>query len=134
MAGNNSEEFFLTRVYTGTDGLTHFESTSLPLYSRGKIGALSDSIGGASIEFRTNPADYEYDWHAAPRRQFVVMLDGEIEIETGDGEKRRFASGDVILLEDTEGQGHRTRNTGGTRRRSLFVATDAEIPLRPAAD
>lgn len=32
------------------------------------------------------------------------------EIETGDGEKRRFRGGDILLVEDVTGRGrHRTR-------------------------
>jgi hypothetical protein len=46
--------------------------------------------------------------HPAPARQFMVLLTGVIEVEAG-GQKRRFNAGDVILAEDTDGQGHATR-------------------------
>ena len=53
-----------------------------------------------------------------------MLLDGEIEIETGDGEKRRFSGGDILLVEDTTGRGHRTRPVDGRTRRSLFIPLD----------
>ena len=49
------------------------------------------------------------------------MLDGEIEIETSDGETRRFSGGDILLVEDVDGRGHRTRTVNNQPRRSLFL-------------
>ena len=75
--------------------------------------------------FRENDSGYDYDWHHAPQRQLIVLLDGEIEIETSFGERRRFRGGEIILVEDTHGAGHRTRSITSGPRRSLF------IPLPP---
>ncbi len=47
--------------------------------------------------------------HAAPQRQLVVILSGEAEIETSDGNTRRFRQGDVFLADDTTGEGHISR-------------------------
>jgi hypothetical protein len=47
--------------------------------------------------------------HPAPRRQLVVVLDGEFEIETSDGDRRTFSPGGFALFEDTTGRGHVTR-------------------------
>lgn len=49
------------------------------------------------------------DAHPAPRRQLVIVLAGQFEIETTDGDRRMFAPGDVALFEDTTGLGHVTR-------------------------
>jgi hypothetical protein len=46
---------------------------------------------------------------------------GQIEIEVSDGEVRRFSGGDVLLVEDVDGRGHRTRTTDGNSRRSIFI-------------
>ena len=62
-----------------------------------------------SVVFTTSDADWRGDWHPTPRKQFVFVLGGAIEIEVADGEIRRFAVGDIILLEDTAGKGHDTR-------------------------
>jgi hypothetical protein len=41
-----------------------------------------------------------------------VMLQGTVEATTSDGETRQFGPGDAALLEDTHGDGHRTRVVG----------------------
>ena len=74
--------------------------------------------------FRTNEPGYDYDWHPAPQRQFIALLDGAIEIEVSDGERRTFRGGEVLLLEDTAGRSHRTRNVEPHERRSLFIVLD----------
>ena len=101
-------EKFLTivRIYTGTDDQSHFEDVQIPLKSSGKIGFLSELMNATGIVFRETGGDYNYDFHTAPRRQYVVNLEGEVEIEVGDGSKRVLRSGDILLAEDTSGQGH----------------------------
>jgi hypothetical protein len=37
---------------------------------------------------------------------------GEIEVQASDGERRRFLPGACLLMEDTLGKGHATRNVG----------------------
>ena len=48
-------------------------------------------------------------WHTAPQRQYVLFVIGEAEIEVSDGAKRIVRGGDVLLVEDTIGKGHRNR-------------------------
>ncbi|HUF10150.1 MAG TPA: hypothetical protein VMO47_12560 [Rhodothermales bacterium] len=111
----------ITRLYSSPDGESHFEEVDIDLEDAGEIGSLSEERRVNGIVFRENPPDYDYDWHNAPRRQYIIMLDGNIEIEVSDGEIRQFTGGDVLLVEDTTGKGHRTRTTDGKSRRSVFV-------------
>ena len=111
----------VTRVYATPDGVSHFDDLDVALADAGPIGRLSEPVPALGVVFRETAADYDFDWHPAPQRQFIVLLDGHIEIEAGDGETRRFAGGDVLLVEDTTGRGHRTRTTDGKARRSLFI-------------
>ncbi|MGN5479259.1 hypothetical protein ACTMU2_26870 [Cupriavidus basilensis] len=59
-------------------------------------------------------------------RMWIIMLDGEMEFEASDGERRSLVPGSALLLEDTTGKGHRGRVVGG------LVATLAmvEAPAR----
>lgn len=114
----------ITQIYTDAAGESHFGEIDYALHDNGAIGQLSEWLPATKLAFRKTGADYDYDWHNAPRRQFIIMLDGHIEIEMSDGEKREFVAGDVILLEDTAGKGHRTRELSGKPRRSIFVALD----------
>ena len=40
---------------------------------------------------------------------WIFFLNGEMEFEASDGERRRYAQGNALLLEDTTGNGHRSR-------------------------
>ena len=111
----------VTRLYATPDGESHFEDVEIPLTKAHTIGTLSEPFETRTIMFRENPADYDNDWHNVPQRQYVILLNGTMEIETSDGEVRRFHGGDIILAEDTDGRGHRTRTVDGTVRRSVFV-------------
>jgi hypothetical protein len=112
---------YYTRIYTDDVGHSCFEVIEVPLHDKGAVGLLSESMKVSSLQFRENKPDYNWDFHVAPQRQFIILLDGEIEIENSRGEKRSFKSGDILLVEDTEGKGHRTKNISQEIRRSIFV-------------
>ena len=111
----------LTRVYTTADGGSAFDVVDVELSDAGSIGRLSAWWEADGVAFRENDPDYDWDWHCAPTRQLIILLDGAIEIEVTSGEKRAFRGGDVLLVEDTTGRGHRTRTTDGRSRRSVFI-------------
>jgi hypothetical protein len=114
----------ITRIYTGEDNQSHFEDIDIHLKDGGKGGFMSELMKATGIVFRETDGSYNYDFHNAPRRQYVVNLEGEVEIELGDGTKRTFRSGDIFLGEDTTGQGHISRAVGGKPRKSLFITLD----------
>jgi hypothetical protein len=109
------------RVYTGEDGASHFEDIEIELHDRGASGSISDLWAGKGVMFREVGGDYALDFHTAPRRQFVINLKGEVEIEVGDGTIRRLGAGDILLAEDTTGQGHISRAVDGKPRTCLFI-------------
>jgi hypothetical protein len=115
------EAFSITRVYTDEAGDSCFEDIERPLDSEGEIGFLSEPEVAEHIIFRKVVPTYDYDFHTAPDRQYLILLDGEIEIETSLGEKRRFGAGEILLLEDTTGKGHKARNLKPATRSSVFV-------------
>ena len=94
----------LYRLYTGDAGQSHFEDQTLSSHP-----ALTESQATSHIAFVEVPVGTFRDWHPAPRRQYVIILSGQLEIGLGDGTKRRFGAGDARLVEDTTGQGHTTR-------------------------
>ena len=113
----------VTRLYTGDDGQSHFEEIVVDMLPN-IVGHISETFGATGIVFRETSGDYDYDSHTAPRRQYVVNLDGAVEITVGSGEKRVFGAGEVFICEDTTGQGHISRAVNGEIRRSLFVTLD----------
>lgn len=65
------------------------------------------------------------DWHPAPARQFLALMSGAVEMETTDGTARKFFPGDLVLLQDTSGKGHLTRNIGDGYATFLVVPVPA---------
>ncbi len=114
----------VTRIYSGDDGESHFEDVEIPLEDLGDIGRMSKLMGATGIVFREVSGDYHYDFHNAPRRQYVINLDAAVEIEVGDGTVRRLEAGEVLLAEDTTGRGHISRAVEGRPRRCIFVTLD----------
>ena len=57
----------------------------------------------------------------APRRQWVAVLCGTVEVEVTDGSRRTFGPGDLLRAEDTEGTGHVTRPVGDPPVEALFL-------------
>ncbi len=95
------------RLSTGDDGQSHLEEQML-----GAHPALQTPQSAAHIVFGQLPVGTFIDWHPAPRRQYVIILAGQLEIGLGDGTVRRFGPGDARLVEDTTGRGHTTRVVG----------------------
>jgi len=114
----------ITRLYTGSDSESHFEDIEIDLDNSGEIGDLSEKVDATGIIFRRTGPDYDYDWHNAPQRQYIIMLDGSVDIEIGDGTVRRFSTGDILLVEDLTGRGHKSRAVDRQPRTSVFVTLD----------
>jgi hypothetical protein len=110
-----------TRIYSDHDGQSQFEDVTVPLLDNGIVGFLSTIYKVSGLQFRENKENYDWDFHNAPASQFIILLDGEIEIETSEGKVRRFKGGDILFVEDVSGRGHRTRNISQHVRKSLFV-------------
>lgn len=116
-----SASWTVTRMFTGEDGRSHFEDVSFEMEDRGPKGMISPPLPVTGMQFRTVADDYHLDFHTAPRRQLIVNLTGSVELELGDGTKRVFGPGSIVLAEDTTGQGHISRNVDGEPRTCLFI-------------
>lgn len=120
------------RLYTDVDGHSRFEDVS-PLGRTTGVAesdleaTFSDPIPAGWVVFRhvLREAD-DSRRHNAPRRQFIVLLKGECEVEASTGEKRRLVPGSVLLTEDIEGLGHITRRIGQGERLTLLIPLDPD--------
>lgn len=91
------------RLYTRDDGQSHIEAIDLTQRPDWTVPQAA-----TMIVFRTAPVGMFLDWHPASRREYVVILSGQLEIGLGDGSKHVFGAGDARLVEDTTGHGHTT--------------------------
>jgi hypothetical protein len=114
----------ITRLYTGNDGESHFEDMDIPLKDIGGNEIRSDVTKATGIIFRETGVNFDYAWHNAPQRQYVITLQGQAEITVGDGTRRQFGPGDIMLAEDLTGRGHITRAINNQPRISIFVTLD----------
>ena len=110
----------IVRLYTGADNESHFEDIEIALNPMGHMQA-SELQSTHGIMFRSSPPSHSSDYHPVPKRQYVITLSGQVEIETGDGTVRRFGPGEVMLAEDTTGRGHITRVVGNQPRHYVFI-------------
>ncbi len=108
-----------TRTYADPLGISHFEDVEVKLKQTNFAPPapplfLSSFSPASQYAFCTLPADWYGDWHPTPKKQFSFILSGELEVQTGDGELRRFSPGSIRLMEDTSGKGHTTRVVGAS--------------------
>jgi quercetin dioxygenase-like cupin family protein len=108
-------------LYVDAQGETHFRDIEVKWTKEGPGGKMSDTLKATGIIFRQTPGSYDYAWHPAPRRQYIINLDGGVEITASDGEKRVIGAGEVLLVEDVHGKGHMSKAIEGKMRHSIFV-------------
>ena len=113
------------RVYADDRGDSHFQDVYLPSERQttptGVVAALTEPQPVDGIIFRLVLSEASDTVpHNAPQRLLIVHLEGVAEVEVSDGEKRRFGPG-ILLVEDTKGRGHLTRNVSSGLRRTLVA-------------
>ena len=108
-------------LYTDAKGESHFRDIEVEWTEEKHFSKMSKRLPATGIIFRETSGDYDLDWHPAPRRQYIINLDGAVQITASDGEARVIKAGEVILVEDTTGKGHLSKSVGGQMRRSIFV-------------
>lgn len=110
-------------LYTDASGESHFRDIEVEWAEERRGSKLSKRLPANGIIFRQTKADNDLDFHNAPRRQYIVNLQGSVKITASDGESRVIGPGEVFLVEDTTGKGHQS-HTLGEQRLSLFIPLD----------
>jgi hypothetical protein len=123
---NRATSMRYVRIYADSEGQSHFEEveetlTEVDFAPPAAPQNVSTFAPASRVGFLSVPPGWFGDWHPVPRRQYLFYLAGEIEIEVGDGEVRRFGPGSVLLAEDTDGPGHTTRAVGTDPVRAAVV-------------
>jgi quercetin dioxygenase-like cupin family protein len=110
----------INRLFTGPDGQTHVEEIEAKFTPAGGLDAYKLLANGGA-ELRRAPPGRVADWHAAPRRQYVITISGHGEIEVAGGKKFQVGPGSIDLVEDVTGKGHITRTMGNEDRVTIQV-------------
>jgi hypothetical protein len=111
-------------LYEDERGESHWRDIEVEWSEQTVGGPASRRLPASGIIFREMPVTYDLDWHVAPRRQYVVHLDGDALITASDGESRTVKAGEILLVEDVSGKGHRSKNAVGRPYHCLFIALD----------
>ena len=114
----------LIRLFTGSDGESHFEVGTIDLATPHGVALRSASSHATTVAFEESPPRSSLDWHTAPVRQFVITLRGTLEFETRLGETFTLAPGQVLLAEDTTGGGHKWRLTDDAPWQRVYVGLE----------
>ena len=68
--------------------------------------------------------------HPAPRRQFLVVLQGELEIVTTLGQHEHLRPGDVLFADDGDSLGHISRDVGDEPLMLMAIGVDGDWDYR----
>ena len=119
------------RIWTGSDGQSHFEEGTIGLESGARGDFLSGKAATVSISFQETRSGGTFAWHDAPTRQFVITLSGTLDFQTRKGEHFTIRPGDILLAEDTTGGGHSWRLVDDEpwRRAYVILAPDVSVPF-----
>ncbi len=62
--------------------------------------------------------------HVAPRRQFLVVLGGVLELVSSSGDTEHLVAGDFVLADDIGSSGHISRDVGEEPLMLMAIAID----------
>ena len=99
------------RLWTGTDGQSHFEKGVIDLAPGVRGDFLSGKIGAVSVSLQETRSGGTFEWHTAP------------------------VPGTVLLAEDTAGGGHSWKLVDKEPWRRIYVvlAPDVKVPFKAEA-
>ena len=120
----------LPTLYTAADGRARFRDDALPLAEGTPAARLSALRASSGCQFRHSPAGFASGFHCTTTPQWLVVLQGRMEIGLQDGSTRIFGPGECFYSNDTLPSGatfdatlhgHRSRALDGAPLVTLFV-------------
>ena len=120
----------LTTLYTAANGRARFRDDALPLAEGTSAARLSALMASGGCQFRHSPAGFASSFHCTTTPQWLVVLQGRMEIGLQDGSTRIFGPGECFYSNDTLPpgatfdatlHGHRSRALDDAPLVTLFV-------------
>jgi len=128
----NLTPFTVTELFTDTDGRARFRDHTLQLTEGTPISRLTALAASGGLQWRESPVGFASSFHCTGEPQWLIVLQGRMEIVLQDGSSRVFGPGEVFYSNDTlpagatfdeQLHGHRSRLLGDEPLRTLFVRT-----------
>ena len=120
----------LPELFTDIDGRARFRDAAVALDEGTPLTRLSALQASGGCQFRRSPAGFASDFHCTTTPQWLVVLQGRMEIGLQDGSTRVFGPGECFYSNDTlppgatfdaKLHGHRSRLLGDDVLVTLFV-------------
>ncbi len=117
-------------LYTDDTGRARFRDEALALDQGTPAARLSALMASGGCQLRHSPVGFRSDFHCTTTPQWLVVLQGRMEIGLQDGSSRVFGPGQCFYSNDTlpEGatfdpavHGHWSRQLGDEPLVTLFV-------------
>ena len=117
------------RLHADKNGNTHFEDTALKLDEAdyrppAPLMFVSHAYTTDGMQFIRLPSGWAAESVQVPKKQFLICLKGQLELTASDGKTRSFGPGDTVLMEDSDGKGHRTRVKGDGECLAAVIPVD----------
>ena len=122
-----TQTYRYVHLYSDANGVSHFRDETVKLEAvpgpNGNDGALSAYTlrGTQEAQFLALKHGAREDWHNAPRRMFLIVLQGTAQVTASDGQVRRFGPGSMLLMDDPNGKGHITEVVGNVDHVTLTI-------------
>ncbi len=120
----------LPELFTDIDGRARFRDAAVALDEGTPLTRLSALQASGGCQFRRSPAGFASNFHCTTTPQWLVVLQGRMEIGLQDGSTRVFGPGECFYSNDTlppgatfdaKLHGHRSRLLGDDALVTLFV-------------
>lgn len=117
-------------LFTDTDGRARFRDEPLALGEGTPVTRLSALQASGGCQFRQSAVGFQSGFHCTTTPQWLVVLQGRMEIGLQDGSTRVFGPGECFYSNDTlpsgasfdaQLHGHRSRLLGDEPLVTLFV-------------
>ena len=126
----------LPALLTQADGRARFIDWPLPLDEGSAAARLSALMASGGCQWRRSPSGFASDFHCTTTPQWLVVLQGQMEIGLQDGSTRVFGPGQAFYSADTLPpgarfdpalHGHRSRALGEEPLCTLFVRVEPAV-------
>lgn len=95
----------LPELFTDHDGRATFRDMRMDLREGSAAAALSSLAPSSGHQFRKSPVGFRSQFHCTTIAQWLIVLQGAMEIGLQDGSSRIFKAGQCFYSNDTLPQG-----------------------------
>lgn len=122
--------FTRTVLFTDTDGRARFREEAIPLDQGTPQALLSALMPSQGLQLRRSPVGFRSAFHVSSHCQWVIILQGQMEIGLQDGSSKLFGPGqhfysaDLLpegAVFDPQVHGHWSRQAGSEELVTVFV-------------